>query len=101
MAGMAKPRQNILVIDVGGTNLKLIDTNRSEPSIIPSGSTMTAEKMIAEVKNATLEWGYNAVSIGYPGPVRKGRLLAEPFNLGHGWISIDFEQAFGCPGTRR
>ncbi len=97
MSEMAKREQNILVIDVGGTNLKLIDTNHSEPVKIPSGPTMTAEKMVEDVKNATQEWGYTGISIGYPGPVRQGRLLAEPHNLGHGWISLDFEKAFGCP----
>jgi predicted NBD/HSP70 family sugar kinase len=94
---MAKGKQNILVIDVGGTNLKLIDSNRSEAVKIPSGTTMSAERMVADVKNVTQDWGYTAISIGYPGPVRKGRLLAEPHNLGSGWIGIDFEKEFGCP----
>src|ERR1700743_3407823 len=97
MAKMAKGKQNILVIDGGGTNLKLIDSNHSEPVKIPSGTTMTAEPRVADVKNAPQDWVYAAVSVGYPGPVRQGRLLAKPFNLGHGWISLDFEKAFGCP----
>jgi polyphosphate glucokinase len=93
----APPKQNILVIDVGGTNLKLIDSNHAEPVKIPSGTTMTAQKMVAEVKNATQGWGYTVVSIGYPGPVRQGKLIAEPHNLGPGWIEMDFEKEFGCP----
>lgn len=93
----AKQKQNILVIDVGGTNLKLIDSNRPEPLKIPSGTAMTAKRMVEEVKNATQEWGYSCISIGYPGPVRHGKILAEPHNLGPGWISTDFEKEFGVP----
>jgi hypothetical protein len=93
----AAPKQNILVIDVGGTNLKLLDSNHSESVRIPSGLTMTAQRMVAEVKNATQGWGYTGISIGYPGPVRQGKLLAEPHNLGPGWIDLDFEKEFGCP----
>src|SRR5580698_4831452 len=76
------PTQNILVIDVGGTNLKLIDSNHAEPLKIPSGTTMTAERAVAEIKNATQDWGCTAISMGYPGPVINGKLLAEPHNLG-------------------
>jgi ROK family len=93
----AAPKQNILVIDVGGTNLKLLDSNHTEPVKIPSGTTMTAARMVTEIKNATQDWGYTGISMGYPGPVRQGRLLAEPHNLGPGWIDMDFEKEFGCP----
>jgi polyphosphate glucokinase len=92
-----KRKQNILVIDVGGTNLKFIDCHRSEPVRIPSGSTMSASRMVTEVQGATKDWKYTAVSIGYPGPVRQGRPFAEPHNLGAGWVGHDFEKAFGCP----
>ena len=97
MAETPKRKQNILVIDVGGTNLKFIDSHHSEPVKIPSGSAMSAPRMVTEVQNATRGWKYTAVSIGYPGPVRQGRPLAEPHNLGTGWVSQDFEKAFGCP----
>jgi polyphosphate glucokinase len=90
-------KKNILVIDVGGTHLKIIDSNHDDPVKIPSGPKMTASQMIEDVKNATQDWGYTCVSIGYPGPVKRGRLLAEPHNLGPGWISADFEKAFGRP----
>jgi hypothetical protein len=96
-AGKAAPKQNILVLDVGGTNLKVIDSNHAEPIKIPSGLEMTAQRMVEETKNATQGWGYTAISIGYPGPVSRGRLLAEPHNLGPGWIEMDFEKEFGCP----
>ncbi len=89
--------QNILVIDVGGTNLKLIDSNHTEPLKIPSGTTMTAERAVAEIKNATKDWGCTAVAMGYPGPVVNGKLLAEPHNLGPGWIDMNFEKELGLP----
>jgi polyphosphate glucokinase len=94
---VAKRKQNILVIDAGGTNLKIIDRNHSEPIKIPSGIEMTAERMVTEVKNATKGWNYSVVSIGYPGPVARGKPLSEPHNLGPGWVSKDFEEAFDRP----
>jgi polyphosphate glucokinase len=97
MAKTAKRPQNILVIDVGGTNVKIIDSHHSEAIKIPSGSAMSAPRMVAAVKNATKDWKYAAVSIGYPGPVRQGRPLAEPHNLGTGWVGHDFEKSFGRP----
>jgi predicted NBD/HSP70 family sugar kinase len=97
MATMAKSRQNILVIDVGGTNLKVIDSNHAEPVKIPSGTTMSASKMVADVRNVAKDWNYTQVSIGYPGPVRHGRALAEPHNLAPGWMAMDFEKEFGVP----
>lgn len=97
MAQKTKPTQNVLVIDVGGTHLKFIDSHRSAPVKLPSGPGMSASRMVTEVQNATRDWNYTAVSIGYPGPVRQGRPLAEPYNLGAGWVGHDFEKAFGCP----
>lgn len=96
-AGKTTSNKNILVIDVGGTHLKIIDSHHSDPVKIPSGPKMTAKQMLDDVRNATQDWGYNCVSIGYPGPVKRGRLLAEPHNLGPGWISTDFEKEFSCP----
>ena len=95
---MAKKRTaNILVIDVGGTNVKVVDSNHPEPIKIPSGSTMTARRMAAEVKEAAAGWNYTGVSIGYPGPVLRGKPQAEPHNLGGGWVKFDYAKAFGCP----
>jgi predicted NBD/HSP70 family sugar kinase len=91
------PKQNILVIDVGGTNLKLLDSNHAEAVKIPSGLTMTAARAVAEIRNATKDWGCTAISMGYPGPVREGKLLAEPHNLGPGWVDMDFAKELGCP----
>lgn len=87
----------ILVIDVGGTNLKIGLTGRKEPLKVPSGPEMTAARMAAAVKKATAGWKYDAVSIGYPGPVVNGRPAQEPANLGAGWIRFDYKKAFGRP----
>jgi polyphosphate glucokinase len=88
---------NILVVDVGGTHVKLLATGRPERVKLDSGPTLTAEHMVAAVREATLGWGYDVVSIGYPGPVRDGRPAAEPKNLAPGWVGFDYERAFGRP----
>jgi polyphosphate glucokinase len=87
----------ILVVDVGGTNIKLTATGGAKPLKIPSGSRMTAAKMVRLVRKAVADWGYDVVSIGYPGPVVHGKPVAEPRNLGGGWMGFDFRRAFGCP----
>ncbi len=92
-----KHSHNVLVIDVGGTNVKLLGTGESEPVKIPSGPTMTAQRMVREVMRAVGRRRYDGISIGYPGPVRKGRPLAEPKNLGKGWVKIDLRKAFHAP----
>ena len=85
----------ILVIDIGGTHVKLLATGHKQRVEIPSGPKMTPAKMVAAVRAATAGWKYDAVSIGYPGPVVHGRPLSEPHNLGHGWVGFDFKKAFG------
>jgi len=87
----------ILVIDVGGTHVKLLATGRKTVIRIPSGPSLTAKKMVKVVKDATAAWKYDAVSIGYPGPVVHGRPMSEPHNLGKGWVGFNFAKAFGCP----
>jgi polyphosphate glucokinase len=89
--------RKILVIDVGGTSIKLLATGWKEMRRLPSGPAMTAATMVREVKNAVGERDCDAVSIGYPGPVIHGRPLREPHNLAPGWVHFDFEKAFGCP----
>ena len=90
-------RPNILVIDVGGTHVKVLDQRHKEPIKIDSGPDMTARAMVAAVKKAVAAWDFSAVSIGYPGPVLHGRPMAEPHNLGKGWLGFDFQKAFGKP----
>ena len=87
----------ILVIDVGGTHVKVLATGRRDPLIIPSGPKMTPKKMAEAVKKETKGWPYSAVSIGYPGIVVHGRPVHEPHNLGRGWVGFDFRKAFRVP----
>jgi polyphosphate glucokinase len=89
----------VLVVDVGGTNIKILATGQSEPRRFPSGPKMTPEQMVAGVKQIAKDWKYDVVSIGYPGPVRRGRPIAEPHNLGRGWVSCNFKAVFSCPVT--
>jgi len=92
-----KTPKRVLVIDVGGTNLKIAATGHLETVKIPSGPKMTAARMARDVKKAAQGWGYQAVSIGYPGMVVNGRTDNEPHNLAPGWVNFDFRKAFGCP----
>ena len=91
----SKPK--ILVIDVGGTSVKLLATNKKEPRKFPSGAGMTPAVMVRQVKKTVKDWDYDVVSIGYPGPVIHGRPLRDPHNLAPGWMDFDFQRAFRCP----
>jgi polyphosphate glucokinase len=87
----------VLVVDVGGTNVKVLKAGRRTPVRFPSGPHLTPHAMVAAVRDATAGWPYTAVSIGYPGVVARGRPAREPANIGRGWVGFDFEQAFGRP----
>src|SRR5205809_2251702 len=87
----------VLAIDIGGTHVKVLATGRKKHLQIDSGPTMTPKKMIAAVRAASAGWKYEAVSIGYPGAVVHGHPVAEPHNLGRGWVGFDFRKAFGRP----
>jgi hypothetical protein len=86
-----------LVLDVGGTNIKLLASGETEPRRIPSGREMTPSAMVEAVRKLTRDWKYDVVSIGYPGPVGSHGPRSEPGNLGSGWVGFDFAAAFGCP----
>ena len=87
----------VLAIDVGGTHVKALASGHKEPRKIPSGPTMTARRMVTGIKQATSDWTYDVVSIGYPGAVVHNRPVAEPHNLAPGWIGFDYRKAFGKP----
>jgi len=91
--GRFKPK-NVLVIDVGGTSVKILATGETESRSFRSGPALTPGAMAARVKKLAADWTYDAISIGYPGP---GRPSAEPVNLGQGWVAFDFVQAFSRP----
>lgn len=89
--------KSILVIDVGGTNVKVALGHHEQPLKVPSGPKMTAAQMVADVKQATRGWEYSVVSIGFPGSVKQGQPAKEPANLADGWVAMDYERAFGRP----
>src|SRR6266481_5499218 len=88
--------KKVLVVDVGGTSVKILATGQDEHRSFPSGPTMTPKRMVSEVKKLAGDWMHDVVSIGYPGPVLRGRPVAEPYNLGRGWVGFDFVAPLGC-----
>jgi polyphosphate glucokinase len=88
---------NILVIDIGGTNVKIWTSGEEEKLKFPSGKTLTPTSLIEKVRDVTADWQIDRVSIGYPGDVRNGHPVAEPWNLGDGWLNFDYSDAFKCP----
>jgi polyphosphate glucokinase len=84
----------VLVVDVGGTHVKILATGQKQSRKFPSGPTLTAKQMVAGVKKLAADWKYDAVSIGYPGLVIGNRPLADPYHLGHGWMGYEFRAAF-------
>jgi polyphosphate glucokinase len=87
----------IMVVDIGGTHVKVLATGRRTPLRLPSGPDLTPNEMMKALKNASAGWHYEAVSIGFPGPVVHGRPVSEPHNLGPGWVGFNFHRAFGKP----
>ena len=88
---------NVLVIDIGGTHVKILATGQDEHREFVSGPTLTPQQMSAGVKKLAREWKYDVISMGYPGLVLHGRVVAEPHNLGRGWVHFDYRAAFGRP----
>jgi polyphosphate glucokinase len=88
---------HVLAVDVGGTHVKILATGQTERRKFPSGPTLTAAQMASGVKKLARGRDYDVASIGYPGPVLQCRPVAEPHNLGPGWVGFDFQKAFGCP----
>jgi polyphosphate glucokinase len=88
---------NVLVIDVGGTHVKILASGEKEKREFDSGPTLTARQMVSSVRKLADGWEYDVVSIGYPGPVVHDRPLAEPYNLGKGWAGFNFAAAFKLP----
>jgi len=99
MTGRGTRRRSIkiLVVDVGGTHVKILATGRRDKREFSSGPGLTARQMVVRVKRLAGDWTYDAVSIGFPGPVLRNRAVAEPHNLGRGWMGFDFQRAFRRP----
>ena len=88
---------NVLVVDIGGTHVKILATGQPEPRQFASGPKLTPEAMTAGVNQVVEGWKYDVVSIGYPGIVLHGHPIAEPHNLGKGWVHFDYQAGFGRP----
>lgn len=88
---------NVLVIDIGGTNIKVASSEIRVPIKIPSGPQLTAKRMVEDVLNATKGWNYDCVTLGYPGPVNHDAPIMEPHNLAPGWIDFPYAKAFKKP----
>src|SRR5580658_5898967 len=91
-----KPRR-VLVLDVGGSHVQGAFSDRSRSIRILSGPKMTPSQMVRRLEIPLKGQPFDAVAIGYPGVVRAGAIVREPFNLGGGWVRFDFEKAFGRP----
>lgn len=87
----------VLVVDVGGNNVKFKVSSGPEIRRVPSGPTLRPGTMVERVREATTDWQFDRVSVGVPGPVKDGRLVDEPVNLGGGWLAFDLAHAFGVP----
>jgi polyphosphate glucokinase len=88
---------DVLIIDVGGTHIKVASSQNPVPIKIVSGPDMTAKMMVEQVLEAVSDWTYDCITIGYPGPVEHDRPLAEPHNLGSGWVGFPFQSALPKP----
>jgi polyphosphate glucokinase len=89
-------KKNILVIDIGGTRVKLMISRRTKRKF-DSGPKMTSREMIADIKKTAEGWNYDLISIGFPAPVKEGKIASEPKHLGKGWVGFDFAKPLGKP----
>ena len=87
----------VLVVDVGGSHVKVLASGEQKSRRADSGPDLTAAQMVEAAKELADDWTWDSVSVGIPSPVHGGRVLAEPVNLGHGWVGFDYEAAFGKP----
>ena len=91
------PDRVVLAVDVGGSHVKVLASNESERRRFKSGPSLTAEQMVAGVLETVEGWSWDVASVGIPTPIRGGKVIAEPINLGEGWVGFDYEAAFGKP----
>ncbi len=89
-------KKKVLVVDIGGTHVKLLMSARDR-RMFDSGSKMRANELVAQIKKNTADWRFAAISIGFPAPVRSGRIAKEPKHLGKGWVGFDFGKSLGKP----
>lgn len=94
---MEKNKKKILVIDIGGSNVKILASGAQERIKIPSGADFKPEEMVELVKENASDWEYDMITMGFPGVVKENRIISEPVNLGKGWNKFDFQAAFNLP----
>ncbi|MGH7970251.1 MAG: ROK family protein [Limisphaerales bacterium] len=92
-----KPNMNVLVIDIGGAHVKVLATGQNQHREFVSRPTLTPKRMVSRIRKLVRDWKFDAISIGYPGPVLRNRPVSEPWNLGKGWIGFNFEIVFRRP----
>jgi len=88
---------NVLVVDIGGTHVKVLASGHENERAFDSGPTLSPQRMVSKIRKLVADWRYDVVSIGYPGPVLQDRPVSEPWNLGTGWVGFDFTSAFKRP----
>ena len=101
LVGDAHEPKKVLVIDIGGTSVKLLASGQHERRMFPSGPKMTPDKMVRKTLEMVADWDYSVVSIGYPGPVLRGRPICEPYNLGARMGGLRFCRRIPPPGQGR
>jgi polyphosphate glucokinase len=90
-------KKRVLVIDVGGSHVKLMISRSGKRRKFDSGKTLGPRKMVAETKKQIGDWKFDVIAIGFPAPISRGRIMANPKNLGKGWVGFNFGKAFGKP----
>jgi hypothetical protein len=89
--------KKILVVDVGGSNVKMMISQEEKRRKFPSGPKLGPEEAVDQIKEATSDWSFDAISIGFPAPIREGKILIDPKHLGKNWAGFDFAKALGKP----
>lgn len=89
--------KKILVIDVGGSNVKMMISQEEKRRKFESGPKLAPEEAVRQIKNATSDWDFDAVAIGFPAPVRDGKIMTDPKHLGKNWAGFNFAKALGKP----
>jgi hypothetical protein len=89
-------KRTVLVVDVGGTYVKLLRSSTDEREFA-SGPRLKPQQLVAKLNETVRGWRFDRASIGFPAPVRRGRIAKEPKHLGKGWIDFNFSRALGIP----
>jgi hypothetical protein len=89
--------KKVLVVDVGGSNVKMMISLEEKRRKFPSGPKLTPESAIEQINDATKDWEFDAVAVGFPAPIKQGKIASDPKHLGKGWAGFDLAKALGKP----